>query len=295
MALVEATTSEGPVFRGWSRVLRNSLKIGETRVGLSLVLFVLLIAVVGPLVAPHSPSASVARPYETASSAFPFGTDALGRDVLSRILWGGLSVFGLSVSATTLAVVAGVIVGLIAGYSRSRFDDVITAFMDLILAFPQIVLVLLFVSMLGPRLWLIVLIVALSHLPNIVRLVRAQTLDLVHREFVEAAEALGLPRRRIVLGEILPNLTSPLMVEVGLRLTWSIAIISGLSFLGFGIQPPNADWGLMINENRLALVIQPWPVLAPVLLIAVLTIGVNLATEGFAVAAAGIRPTRTTK
>ena len=122
--------------------------------------------------------------------------------------------------------------------------------MDIILAFPQIVLVLLFVSMLGPNLALIVVLVALSWVPQVARVARGVTADVVHREYVESAEVIGLSRRRILAREILPNVTTPLMVEYGLRLTWSIALIAAISFLGFGIQPPNADWGLMINENR---------------------------------------------
>ena len=115
-------------------------------------------------------------------------------------------------------------------------------------------LALLFVSILGPQLWLIVLMVGISHTPRIARLTRAATLEVAQRDFVHAAEALGVSRSRILGAEILPNITSPLLVEFGLRLTYSIALIAGLSFLGFGLQPPAADWGLMINENRIGIV-----------------------------------------
>jgi peptide/nickel transport system permease protein len=110
----------------------------------------------------------------------------------------------------------------------------------------------------------------------------------VERDFVQAAEAVGEPRRRIIFGELLPNVTSPLLVECGLRLTYSIGLIAAISFLGFGLQPPSSDWGLMINENRLSVTVQPWGVLLPVLAIALLTIGTNLVTDGIARAAIGI-------
>jgi peptide/nickel transport system permease protein len=110
----------------------------------------------------------------------------------------------------------------------------------------------------------------------------------MQQDFVDAASALGLPRRHILLREILPNLSTPLMVEYGLRLTWSIALIAAISFLGFGIQPPNSDWGLMLNQNRNGLVLQPWAVLLPVICISVFTVGTNLVTEGLSRALARI-------
>ena len=123
---------------------------------------------------------------------------------------------------------------------------------------------MLFVSILGPRLWLIVLMVGISHMPRIARVTRAATVELVARDFVRAAAAMGVPKRKILLFEVLPNISSPLLVEFGLRLTYSIIMIAALSFIGFGMQPPAADWGLMINENRIAITVQPWAVVAPV-------------------------------
>jgi peptide/nickel transport system permease protein len=122
----------------------------------------------------------------------------------------------------------------------------------------------------------------------VARVVRGITSDIVHREFIESAELIGLPRRQIMLKEILPNVTTPLMVEYGLRLTWSIALIAAISFLGFGIQPPHADWGLMINENRNVLTLQPWAVIVPAVCIALFAIGTNLIAAGIARAIAGV-------
>jgi len=182
----------------------------------------------------------------------------------------------------------GVSVGLTAAYSRSVLDEVLMRSTDLLLAFPQIVLVLLFVSLIGPKLWLIVLLVALAWAPQVARVARGATLEVVGREYVESAEVIGVARWRILLREVLPNVASPLLVEFGVRLTWSIALVAGISFLGFGIQPPNADWGLMINENRQGITLQPWAVLAPVACIALFTVGTNLITDGIARTNAGI-------
>jgi peptide/nickel transport system permease protein len=270
------------------RTLARSLRYGRARIGIGLTVLVVLLALVGPLAAPHAPDAVVGLPAQTPSGRFLLGTDYLGHDVLSRVLWGGRSVVWMAFAAATLGVAVGAAVGLLAAYSRPLADDVLMRGMDVILAFPQIVFVLLFVSLLGPKLGLIVVLVALSWVPQVARVVRGITADIVHREYVESAELIGLSRRRILAREILPNVTTPLLVEYGLRLTWSIALIAALSFLGFGIQPPSADWGLMINENRTILTTQPWAVVVPAALIALFAIGTNLIAEGIARAIAGI-------
>jgi peptide/nickel transport system permease protein len=159
---------------------------------------------------------------------------------------------------------------------------------DVILAFPQLVFALLLVSILGPKIWLIVLAVAISHAPQVARVTRAGALDISERDFVKAMQILGIPGRRIIRRDVLPNLTSVLMVEIGLRLTYSILVIAGLSFLGFGLQPPAASWGLMINENRVGLIANPWGVLMPAILIALLTIGTNTFTDSVARASLGV-------
>ena len=263
-------------------------KQGRTKVGVALVVLLVGAALIGPYVAPHSPSEFVGAPYSKPSAAAKLGTDYLGRDVLSRFLWGGRSILGLSISATALGLLFGVTIGLIAAYSRSIVDDVLMRSMDVVLSFPAIVLGLVAVATVGPKLWLIVLAVAITTTPRVARVMRGASLEVVERDFVRAAEAIGEPRRKILLGEILPNVTSPLTVEASLRLTFTIALIAGLSFLGFGLQPPAADWGLMINENRQGLTVQPWGVLAPVIAIALLTIGTSLIGDGLSRAAAGI-------
>ena len=271
-----------------AHTLQRSLRNGRMRVGLLLTGLIVAVALLGPLVAADDPEALVGAPFSPPSAGLPLGTDYLGQDVLTRVLWGGRSVLWMALAAASLGMVLGIAVGLVAGYGRGRVDNLLMRAMDVLLAIPNIVLVLLFVSLLGSKRWLIVLLVALAWTPQVARVTRGVTLETAQRDFVRAAEVLGMPRRSVLLRELLPNLTTPLLVEFGLRLTWSIALIAGLSFLGFGIQPPAADWGLMINENRLGLSIQPWAVLAPIAAIAVLTVGTNLMAEGVARTMSGV-------
>ena len=267
-------------------LLRRAWRLPRTKVGVMLLL--VGTALIGPFFAPHDPAAFANIPYGKPGGSTPLGTDALGRDVLSRFLWGGRSILGLSTAATAIGLVLGVSIGLVSAYSRGLLDDVLMRIMDVILAFPSIVLALVAVSTVGPKLWLIVLVVGLTTMPRVARVTRGASAEIVERDFVQAAEALGEPRAKLLLGEILPNITSPLMVEASLRLTYAIGLIASLSFLGFGEQPPAADWGLMINENQQGLTIQPWGVLMPVIAIALLTIGTSLIGDGLSRASAGI-------
>jgi peptide/nickel transport system permease protein len=260
----------------------------RTKVGVAILLVFLGVIFLGPLLAPASTTDFVAAPYAGPSDAARLGADALGRDVLSRFLSGGMLILGLSLAATAIGLVSGVTVGLVAAYSRSLLDDVLMRSMDVVFAFPSIVLALVAVATVGPKLWLVVLAVGITHTPRVARVIRGASLEIVERDFVSAAEAIGVSRRKILLGEILPNIMSPLMVEASLRLTASIGLIAGLSFLGFGVQPPAADWGLMINENRQGLTVQPWGVVMPVMAIALLTVATGLIGEGFSRASAGI-------
>lgn len=290
MSAAPATAGQAAVApqRRRFRTLRRSLRYGRVRFGVLLLLLVVATALVGPFVAPHNPDDVVGLPAQGPSGSFLLGTDYLGHDVFSRVLWGGRSVLWMSFSAATLGVAFGAAIGLVAAYTRTIADDLLMRGMDVILAFPQIVFVLLFVSLLGPKLPLIVVLVAIAWMPQVARVVRGITSEVVNREYVESAELIGLSRRRILIREILPNVSTPLMVEYGLRLTWSIALIAAISFLGFGIQPPNADWGLMINENRQILTLQPWPVLVPAVCIGLFAIGTNFIAEGVSRAIAGV-------
>jgi peptide/nickel transport system permease protein len=276
--------SRGP----WTGMVLTSLRLWRTRIGLGIVLLLVGVAIFGPFFAPHSPDAFVTSVYGQPSSVARLGGDNLGRDVLSRVLWGGRSVLLLAFLATAIGMVSGVVIGLVAADSRGRLDDVLMRTMDVVLAFPQIVLALVAVATVGPKLWLVVLIVGISHTPRVARLTRGAALEIVERDYVKAADVLGVSRSKILFGEVLPNITSPLLVEASLRMTYSIGLIAALNFLGFGLQPPAADWGLMINENRNGLVIMPWGAVAPVVAIALLTIGTNLVADGLSRALIGL-------
>jgi peptide/nickel transport system permease protein len=259
-------------------------------IGFGLALFVVLVAVIGPFVTPYSPNvnAPLALDFGRPSAQFLLGTDIEARDVLSRVLDGGWVLLIMAACATTVGVAAGAAAGISAAYLRGISDGVIMRVVDVILSFPQLVFALLLLSLLGPKLWLITIAVGVSHAPQVARVLRSATLDLSERDFVKAAELQGMRPAKVMRKEILPNLVSPLMVEAGLRLTYSIVIIAGLAFLGFGPQPPTANWGVMINENREGLALNPWAVIVPALLIALLTIGTNTFTDAFARVAIGV-------
>ena len=269
-------------------VLGRAVRTSQGATGLVITGLVVLVAAIGPAVAPYSSTQFVTAPFARASSSAWLGGDILGRDVLSRTLDGGWELLAMAAIATALGVVVGAVLGVMAAYYGGWWDSVIMRAVDVILAFPQLVFALLLVSILGPKIWLIVLAVAISHMPQVARVARSAALDISERDYVKAMQILGIPSRRIIRRDVMPNLTSVLMVEIGLRLTYSMLIIAGLSFLGFGLQPPAASWGLMINENRVGLIANPWGVLMPAILIALFTIGVNTFTDAVARASLGV-------
>ncbi|HUZ36012.1 MAG TPA: ABC transporter permease [Streptosporangiaceae bacterium] len=274
--------------RQWTRLLATASSRARGRLGLALTAVVVLIAALGPRFAPYSATQFVTTPFSRPSAHHLLGGDDLGRDVLSRLLAGGWVLLVMAVAATAIGLVLGTLAGVCAAYLRGRWDGIIMRTVDVILAFPTIVFALLLVSVVGPKLWLIVLAVGISHAPQVARVMRAATLEISERDFVKAVELWGIRSWTVMRSEVLPNLSSPLMVELGLRLTYSIVIISGLSFLGFSQPPPAPNWGLMINENRLGLVANPWSVVAPALLIALLTIGTNTFTDAVGRLAIGV-------
>jgi peptide/nickel transport system permease protein len=274
--------------RQWTAVLAAAAKTPRGAIGLTVTLLIVALAVIGPALAPHPQAALLTTEFAKPSGAFPFGSDYLGRDVLSRVLDGGWILLLMAVSATVIGVVAGGIAGISAAYLRGHSDGIIMRGVDVILAFPQIVFALLLLSMLGPKLWLIVVATGVSHAPQVARVLRSATLDVSERDYVKVAELQGMRPGKVMRTEILPNLISPLMVEAGLRLTYSIIIMAGLAFLGFGQPPPTASWGLMINENQVGLSLNPWAVVVPAALIALLTIGTNTFTDAVARVAIGV-------
>ncbi|MFN0153582.1 MAG: ABC transporter permease [Gaiella sp.] len=280
--------------RPWRVLVSIAWSQHRTKIGVVITVLLVAIALIGPFVTPHPPDQGVEGllPFANPQRDALLGTDAIGRDVLSRFLAGGVSVLALSGLATVLGVAGGVAVGLLAAYSRGRLDEFVMRAMDVVLSFPQIVFALVLAATVGPKLWLLVVAVAVTTVPRAARVARGAAVEVVERDYVRAAEAIGLPRRKILWSEVLPNITSPLLVETTLRLTFNIAVVAGLSFLGFGLQPPAADWGLMINENKNGLTIQPWPVVMPVIAIGLLTIGTSLIGDGLNRAAIGIERAR---
>ena len=249
--------------------------------GLVITVIVALVAIVGPWLAPYGENDIVGKPFTHAGSWL--GTDYLGQDVWSRVLAGGGSILIISLLATALGMVLGIVIGVVAAYAGGWPDEAIMRLNDVALAFPQILLALLVLTAVDqPAWWMIVLLVGASHAPRVARLARGVALGIVSRDYVTAAEALGESRLRVITAEVLPNMSAPLLAEAGLRLTYSIGIVAGIGFLGFATNPGAADWGQMINENRLALLVQPWGVLAPVIVIGIFTVGTNLMADGIA-------------
>jgi len=267
------------------RPLGDRFRFARTKagaVGLALLVAVVLLALVGPFFAPHSPSKPIGVPFDRPNAAAPLGTDFLGRDVLSRLLWGGRSVFGLAGLATLIAYAAGTAVGLLAGYSRSLVDAVLMRGVDVMLSFPALLFLLVLIAGAGTSKAALVLGVAFVLMPLVARIVRTATLEQSVRGFVEAAVARGEHTSAILRREILPNITAPIMADVGLKFTYAIILVASVNFLGLGLQPPAADWALMISENRDGLTLNPWVILAPAALIAALTVSANLAGDAFA-------------
>jgi peptide/nickel transport system permease protein len=274
--------------REWLFVLAGAAKTRRGRIGLSLTLLVVLVAVIGPQFAPYPPTAFVTSAFATPSHQTLFGGDQLGRDVLSRVLAGGWLLLVLALISTLLGLVVGTIAGMAAAYRRGFSDGLIMRGVDVLLAFPQLIFALMLVSILGSKLWLLVVAIGLAHAPQVARVIRSTTLDISERDYVHAAEIIGVRPWRVMVKDILPNLTTPLMVEAGIRLTYSISILAGLSFLGFGLQPPSPNWGTMINENRIGLTENPWGVVAPAILILLLTVGLNTFTDAVARVSLGV-------
>jgi ABC-type dipeptide/oligopeptide/nickel transport system permease subunit len=251
-------------------------------VGLVLLSLVIGVALFGPFFAPHSPTESIGLPFQKPEAGAPLGTDVLGRDVLSRVLWGGRSVLALAGLATLIAYSVGVIIGLVAGYTRSLTDAVLMRGVDVLIAFPALLFILVLVTGAGSSKEVLVAAVAVVQFPLIARIVRTATLEQSVRGFVEAAVARGESTAAILRREILPNITAPIMADLGLRYTYSIILVASVNFFGLGLQPPDADWALIISENRAGFTLNPWVILVPAALIALLTISFNFIGDAVA-------------
>jgi peptide/nickel transport system permease protein len=258
------------------------LRTPSGAVGVGILVFVLLVAIVGPYAEPHSTTAPIGSPLAGPSGNALLGTDFLGRDVLSRVLGGGRSVIGLAAAATALAYLVGLTIGLVAGYTRSIVDPLLMRTVDVMLAFPPLLFLLVLIAGAGSSIWALVIGVAVIQAPAVSRIVRTATLEVSVRGYVEAAVARGERAFAVIGREVLPNILAPVLVDAGLRFTFSILIIASVNFLGLGLQPPSSDWARMIGENREYISVNSLAVVAPAALIAILTIGVNLTGDAIA-------------
>jgi ABC-type dipeptide/oligopeptide/nickel transport system permease subunit len=258
------------------------LRSGTGKVGFALLVIVLGIALFGPFLAPHGPSEPIGIPFDGSSGDALLGYDGLGRDVLSRVLWGGRSVLALAGLATLIAYAAGGIVGLVAGYSRSHVDPLLMRGADVLISIPALLFILVLITGVGTSTAALVAGVALVQAPLIARVIRTATLEQSVRGFVEAAVARGEGTFAVLRREILPNIVAPIAADIGLRFTYSIILVASVNFFGLGLQPPAADWALIISENREGLTLNPWVILVPAAMIALLTISLNMVGDAVA-------------
>lgn len=270
------------------RILRGALATRRGKVGLTLTLIVVGFAFIGPFIPSRSAVEFSGPPYALpGNGAGVLGTDALGRDVLARVLDGGWALLLLATVSTACAVLLGAVAGVMAAYRGHLTELVVMRSVDVMLAIPQLVFVLLIVSVIGAKTWLLVLAVTLCQAPQVARVMYAAAQDICERDFVKAVALWGVAPRTVIRRHIMPSLTTPLAVETGLRLSFSIILIAGINFLGFGTQPPNPSWGVMVNENRLGLATNFWGVFAPAILLAILAVGTNVLADALARVAFG--------
>jgi peptide/nickel transport system permease protein len=259
----------------WGR-WRRRLSISGL-IGLATVIFWLLVAAFGPLLAPHGVGAIVADDsFASFSTQFPLGSDYLGRDVLSRILYGARYTIGLALAAAVLASTTGTALGLAAAVTGRWIDETMSRLLDALTCIPSKIFALVMVAGFGSSVPLLMLTAALTYLPGAYRIARSLAVNLNVMEYVEVARARGEGRAHIACFEILPNMIHPMLADFGLRFVFVVLLLSGLSFLGLGVQPPAADLGSLVRENISGLAEGAPAVLMPALAIATLTIGVNL-------------------
>ncbi|MEE9266864.1 MAG: ABC transporter permease [Gammaproteobacteria bacterium] len=252
------------------------------KVGAGILGFWILVALAGPFLAPYDPADFVSDDsFGPVSAAYWLGTDYIGRDILSRVLYGARLTMSLSFMATVLAFLVGVGLGFTAALAGPRTDMVISRIYDAFLSMPTIMLGLVVIAALGSSIPVLVITAGLIYSCGLYRIARALAVDIKVMDFVEAARVRGEKLPWIISREILPNAVIPLVSEFGLRLVFSILFISGLSFLGLGVQPPTADWGVMVRENLGGLVYGSSAAFVPAAAIASLTVGINLIVDDF--------------
>jgi len=264
--------------RVWARFSRNRLALISVALLLAVIALCMLAPVL-PIRDPDQPN-TASRMLAPGQEGHLLGTDSLGRDLLSRIIWGGRISLTAGILASTLAMAAGVVLGIFAGYVGGRVDAVLMRCVDVIMAFPVILLAMAIIAALGPSLTNAMLAAAAAGIPLYARVARAQVLTLRELDFVLAARAMGVPHGRIMVEHILPNILTPLIVTYTLDIGNMIILTSSLSFLGLGAQPPTADWGNMIAAGRAHIRSVPHLVLIPGAAIFLVVLAFNLLGDG---------------
>src|SRR5690606_33082257 len=269
----------------WSRVLRQMRKSKLALPGGAIVLVFIILAILAPWIAPHDPFHNdLMMMLQPPSWAHPFGTDELGRDILSRVLYGGQLSILEGLFSVALAMSVGVPVGMISGYVGGRTDTVIMRLIDIMLAFPGVLLAIVIVSILGPSLVNAMIAVAVYTIPIFARLARGSTLSVKEEPYIEACRAAGMGHFRILAKHIFPNIANTLWVMAALRVALAILTASSLSFLGLGAQAPSPEWGAMLANGRNYMLIAPHVVIFPGAAIVLLVLGINLFQDGLRLA-----------
>ncbi len=266
---------EGKTF--WRYFRRNRLAVG----GLLVILITFLVAGFAPIIAPHDPEKTdVSLKLKPPSSRHYLGTDQLGRDVFSRMLYGSRVSLSVGFVAVAISILIGILVGALAGYYGGWVDSLLMRFVDVMLCFPSFFLILTVVALLGPSLFKVMVVIGITSWMGTSRFVRAEFLTLRERDFVQAARALGVKDRRIIFRHILPNALAPVFVTATLDVATAILVEAGLSFLGFGVQPPAPSWGNILTEGRTYIFDAWWLTVFPGLAILVTVLSFNLLGEG---------------
>ena len=262
--------------------MRAALRRPAALLGGLLVVLHLAVAIAAPWIAPFAPTSLLDAPLEPPGAIYWLGTDDLGRDAFSRLLWGGRVAMLVAFAAGAVAVLGGALLGLAAAYRRGAFDDVVMRLVEMKLAVPTILFVAIFVTGFGQSVPVLIVAVGIIQMMGVVRTARAAGIVLMEQGYVRAAQLNGESGAIIILRELLPNVADLLAVEFALRASSALLLVSALSFLGLGISPPTPDWGLMVEDGMALLESEPALVLAPALCIATLVLGMNLAAEGLA-------------
>lgn len=276
--------ADAPIARIGRTLARAGARLGRQHKAIAgglVVLVFALAAIFAPWLAPYAPTAqNFADAMQGPTWAHPMGTDSFGQDILSRTLYGARSALWIGFASVALGLLAGVAVGLVAGLRGGRAEWALMRVVDGLLAFPELIMAMAFMAVLGLGMGNVILALALSFVGPFARTVRADVLQVKARPFIEAARLMGVPEREIILRHVLPNVAAPILVQAGMRISIAILLASGLSFLGLGVVPPTPDWGLMIAEGRGFVAMAPWMSGMPGLALATLLVGLNLLAEG---------------